>query len=109
MHFKSLFESLYEKNVYTAPKITAKTFACISKLAVLKYLEGSDDSAWLPYFSKSETHTSVNINEIVSEEETISTHSPIYDLQGRMVCPNSGTTGLPKGVYIVGGKKKVVQ
>ena len=95
--------------VFTAPKITAKTFACISRLAVLKYPEGSDYSAWLPYFSNSETHSSVNINEIVSEKETISTNSPIYDLQGRMVRPNSDTSGLPKGVYIVGGKTVVVE
>ena len=95
--------------VFTAPKITAKTFACISRLAVLKYPEGSDYSAWLPYFTKFETHSSVDINEIVSEKETISTNSLIYDLQGRMVRPNSDTNKLPKGIYIVRGKKIVVE
>ena len=92
-----------------APQITTITFRKISPNAVLKYPEGSDYSAWLPYFSRSETFTSTGIDNIVIEEGNTTHHSPIYDLQGRMVRPNSDTTGLPKGVYIVGGKKKIVE
>ena len=92
-----------------APQIKKETFSKISPDAVLKYPKGCDYSAWLPYFSRSETFTSTGIDNIVIEEGNTTHHSPIYDLQGRMVCPNSDTTGLPKGVYIVGGKKIVVE
>ena len=92
-----------------APQIKKETFSKISPDAVLKYPKGCDYSAWLPYFSRSETFTSTGIDSILIEKETTMTNSPIYNLQGRMVRPNSDTTGLPKGIYIVGGKKKIVK
>ena len=64
--------------------------------------------SWFPYFSKI-VSMGADIEEIENVEtmETITTSTPIYDLQGRMVRPNSDTAGLPKGIYIVGGKKRI--
>jgi hypothetical protein len=58
------------------------------------------------------TEGSLSISDCINTLENASAASAIYDLSGRKVSvpsASSATSVLPKGVYIVNGKKLVVK
>ena len=67
------------------------------------------DNVTLTYFGKNSTVgiEKVNLEEgIANEQQT----DVVYDLSGRSIAKNGIANGkLPKGVYIIGGKKVLVK
>ena len=94
-----------------APSINSSGKCSFEKYSdcVLYYPEGSDYSAWIPYFSKAIPMKQTDIDEVeITEKEEYCT--PVYDLQGRIVSQDAcSLETLPKGMYIVGGKKRLVK
>lgn len=85
-----------------APKLGYDAFMDISSDATLYYPDGSDYSSWLPYFA----NTASDIKEMTVGNGRPTLPTNIYDLNGRIVKQNATTLeGLPRGLYIMGGKK----
>lgn len=87
-----------------APSLGYDVFSGISPNATLYYPDGSDYSSWLPYFA--------NTASGIKEKTVGCNHSAlpldIYDLNGRIVKQNTTTLErLPRGLYIIGGKKLI--
>jgi hypothetical protein len=55
------------------------------------------------------------VTETVGIEDVIATTKPsinddnVYDLQGRVVARHANTSSLPKGTYIINGKKVLIK
>lgn len=52
--------------------------------------------------------TDIDRVTIIAGDEIISTNDNVYNLNGQLVSTN-GRTGLPKGIYVQGGKKYIVK
>lgn len=52
--------------------------------------------------------TAINRVTIIADGEIVSTNDNVYNLNGQLVSTN-GRTGLPKGIYVQGGKKYIVK
>lgn len=52
--------------------------------------------------------TAIDRVTIIADGEIVSTNDNVYNLNGQLVSTN-GRTGLPKGIYVQGGKKYIVK
>ena len=74
------------------------------------YLHGNDAAKYEEpaYFTFCTTGAATSINTTMAQQSTPQRHG-IYDLQGRMVARSDQWSTLPKGLYIVNGRKVMKQ
>ena len=85
------------------------TFYGISKEAILYYPKGSDYSAWAPYFAQMIEMDETDIDTPRTDGGKDTTYD-IYDMSGRTVRKAATTTdGLKPGLYIINGRKVLVE
>ena len=86
-----------------------RTFYGISKEAILYYPKGSDYSAWAPYFAQMIEMDETDIDTPKADDGKDTTYG-IYDMSGRTVRKAATTTdGLKAGLYIINGRKVLVE
>ena len=85
------------------------SFYGISKEAILYYPKGSDYSAWAPYFAQMIEMDETDIDTPKADDGKDTTYD-IYDMSGRTVRKAATTTdGLKAGLYIINGRKVLVE
>lgn len=122
-NFSSMSPSSFKgcKNIYKiisknpTPPLNANFDDNVYLNAVVKVPKGSlnaykEDLHWSKFWNISEMEESSGINNIDNDKTAI---VDIYNLQGTLikkgVLSSEATNGLPKGLYIIGGKKTLVK
>ena len=93
----------------TSPEAGGFAFYGISSEAILYYPKGSDYSAWAPYFAQMIEMDETDIDTPRANDSKNHTYD-IYDMSGRTVRKAATTTdGLKAGLYIINGRKVLVE